>query len=132
METAQLALLLVDVQRDFWAPLQAAPEHAAFPANVRALLAAARANRLSVVHTHAAFTADGSDWMLFYGPGRRGDIPCVAGTPGVEVEDFAAPQGGEPVIRKRTFDGFASTDLESVLRERDIKAVLVAGLVTST
>jgi nicotinamidase-related amidase len=131
MESTQFALILVDVQHDFWAPLRDAPEHAAFPANVRALLAAARANRLSVVHTHAEFNPDGSDWMLFYGPGKRGDIPCIAGTPGAAVEEFAQAHPGEPVIRKRTFDGFAYTDLETVLRERGIQAVLVAGLVTS-
>jgi nicotinamidase-related amidase len=131
MEISQLALLLVDIQRDFWKPLEGEPLFASFPANVRALLATAHAHRLQVVHTQAVFQADGSDWMLFYRPLGRGQIPCIAGTDGVEIEDFAAPQGDETVIRKQTFDGFANTDLQRVLRERNIKAVLVAGLVTS-
>jgi nicotinamidase-related amidase len=131
METNQLALLLVDVQRDFWGPLEGEERFRAFPGNIRALLDTARAHGLPVVHTQAHFEPDRSDWMLFYGPHGRGDIPCIAGTPGVAIEAFAAPRDGEPIIRKHTFDGFANTNLESVLRERNVKAVLVAGLVTS-
>jgi nicotinamidase-related amidase len=131
VKNSQLALLLVDIQRDFWRPLESTPRWAAFPANVRTLLGTARANHLAVVHTHAVFKADGTDWMLFYRPHGRGHIPCIAGSEGVLVEDFAAPQAGEAVIRKQAFDGFANTDLERELRARDVKAVLVAGLVTS-
>jgi nicotinamidase-related amidase len=131
MERTQLALLLVDVQRDFWGPLETVPEFTSFPANVRTLLDMARGNHLPVVHTHAVFKPDRTDWMLFYGPHGRGDIPCIAGTGGVAIEEFAAPRDGEPVIHKQTFDGFANTDLEGMLRARNVKAVLVAGLVTS-
>lgn len=131
MEKAQLALLLVDIQGDFWAPLKGLPQFASFPANVRTLLATARANGLAVIHTQAVFQADGSDWMLFYRPDGRGPSPCIAGSAGAAIEDFAAPDVGEPVIRKQTFDGFANTDLEKELGARDIRAVLVAGLVTS-
>ncbi len=131
MDTTQLALLLVDVQRDFWAPLRGEPRFSAFADNVRSLLATARARHLSVVHTQALFRADGSDWMLFYRPHGRGAIPCIAGSEGACVEEFAAPQGGEPVIRKKTFDGFVGTDLERELRARHVQALLIAGLVTS-
>jgi nicotinamidase-related amidase len=131
MDTTQLALLLVDVQRDFWGPLAREPRFCSFPANIRSLLATARAHRLNVVHTHAVFQPDASDWMLFYRSHGRGAIPCIAGSAGAAVEDFASPQEGEPVIRKQAFDGFVNTDLERVLRERDIQAILVAGLVTS-
>jgi ureidoacrylate peracid hydrolase len=131
MGKAQLALLLVDIQRDFWGPLAAAPHVSSFPANVRTLLDTARANQLAVVHTQAVFKANGTDWMLFYGPQGRGRIPCIAGSGGADIEEFAAPQDGEPVIGKQTFDGFVHTDLERVLRARNIQAVMVAGLETS-
>jgi nicotinamidase-related amidase len=131
MKTSQLALLLVDVQRDFWAPLQNEPRFRSFEANIRALLATARANQLSIIHTQALFSADGSDWMLFYRPHGRGAIPCIAGTDGACIEEFAAPGEGESIILKRTFDGFVNTDLERLLRARHVKALLVAGLVTS-
>jgi nicotinamidase-related amidase len=131
MDMTQLALLLVDVQRDFWSPLTGEPRFACFPTNTRTLLATAREHRLPVVHTHAVFQPDMSDWMLFYRPHGLGAIPCIAGSAGAEIEDFALPRDGEPVVRKQTFDGFLHTELESVLRERNIRAVLVAGLVSS-
>src|SRR5262249_5582322 len=128
MDTSQLALLLVDIQRDFWRPLQDVAQFQSFPANIRTLLAMARANRLLVVHTQALFQADGSDWMLFYR--ERGRIPCVAGAEGSLIEEFAAPCDGEPVIQKQSFDGFVNTQLERVLRARNIRSVLIAGLDT--
>lgn len=131
MEKAQLALLLVDIQRDFWEPLTGAPQVSSFPANVRLLLDTARLQQLAVVHTQAVFQADGTDWMLFYRPHGRGRIPCIAGSGGADFVEFAAPQDGEPVIQKQTFDGFVHTNLERVLRERRIQAVMVAGLETS-
>jgi ureidoacrylate peracid hydrolase len=131
MDTTQLALLLVDVQRDFWGPLAAEPAFAPFPANIGSLLCMARNHRLTVVHTHAVFQPDQSDWMLFNRPQGRGAIPCIDGTTGIAVEDFAEPRPGEPVIRKQSFDGFLNTELERVLQQWNVKAVLVAGLVTS-
>ncbi len=131
MEKTQLALLLVDIQRDFWGTHAGEPRFASFPANIRTLLATAGANHLAVVHTQAVFKPDGSDWMLFYRPHGRGRIPCLAGSEGAQIEEFAAPLNGEPVIRKQTFDGFANTDLARVLNARNIKALLIAGLETS-
>jgi nicotinamidase-related amidase len=129
MKIAEMALLLVDVQRDFWQPLRGEPCFAAFPANIAALLARARANDLLIVHTQAVFQADGSDWMLFYR--ARGSIPCLAGTEGHRFEDFAAPRAGEPIVLKHTFDGFCNTNLAAILHYRGIKALLIAGLETS-
>lgn len=126
-----LALILIDIQRDFWQPFQALPHLAAFPANVATLLQTAREKNLTIIHTQAWFNPDGSDWMLFYRPEGRGNIPCLAETAGAEFTDFAMPQPGEFIIQKQTFDGFANTDLERILRERNIHAVLVAGLETS-
>jgi nicotinamidase-related amidase len=131
MKPHELALVCIDIQKDFWQPFKDGPLAAAFPANVAALLQAARASGLMVVHTQAYFRPDRSDWMAFYRPQGRGNVPCIAGTEGVEFELFAAPRAGECVIRKQTFDGFAGTDLERVLRERGIKATLLAGLETS-
>ena len=131
MHPQQLALILIDIQRDFWQPLKAEPEAAAFPSNVAALLRSARATGLTIVHTQALFRSDRSDWMLFYRPQGRGSVPCRAGSDGVQFEEFAAPQPGECVIQKQAFDGFVNTELERMLRERGIKAVLLAGLETS-
>jgi len=127
----RMALILIDIQKDFWQPLAHAPGLTAFPENIQSLLATARRHGLLVVHTQAIFRPDRSDWMLFYRPEGRGQVPCIAGTPGVEFEPFAAPLPGEPVIQKQTFDGFAGSHLAEALAARGIRAALIAGLETS-
>ena len=131
MNPRHIALVLIDIQKDFWRPLRNHSEFAAFPWNVGSLLSEARARGLTVVHTQAYFRSDRSDWMLFYRPQGRGDVPCIAGTEGASFEDFAAPLPGEPVVRKQTFDGFAGPGLERILVERGIEGALLAGLETS-
>ena len=126
-----LALILIDIQNDFWQPLQTLPHLAAYPASVAQLLQAARAKNLTIIHTQAWFKPDRTDWMLFYRPEGRGNVPCIADTVGAQFTEFAMPKPGELIIRKQGFDGFAHTDLERILREHNIKAALIAGLETS-
>ena len=131
MNPEQIALILIDIQRDFWKPLMRHPQFTSFPNNVGTLLSEARASKLTVVHIQSSFKRDRSDWMLFYRPHGRGDVPCVEGTDGAMPEDFATPIRGEAVIMKQTFDGFVGTDLMGILEARNVKGVLIAGLETS-
>jgi nicotinamidase-related amidase len=122
------ALLLIDVQRDFWSESVAAtfPE---FPDNVARLLSFCRATGIDVVHLRARFRPDGSDWMV--NARLRGRIPCVEGTPGADTLDFARELPGEAVFVKQTWDGFEHPALSAHLRENGKRFLLVAGLVTS-
>jgi len=131
VDPERVALVLVDIQRDFWSPLKDHPEFSSFPGNVEALLSEARSRGLTVVHVHSAFDPDRSNWMLFYRPEGRGEIPCIAGTEGTRFEGFAAPMPGEKTVVKETFDGFVGTDLEEYLEGRGVKAALISGLETS-
>ena len=126
---SRYALVLVDLQRDFWTETAAAtaPE---LPDRVAALVAWARSQGLTVVHVRARFRPDGSDWIARYR--LRNWIPCIDGTPGVEMLPFAAELPREPLVTKQSFDGFLGTDLDEVLAERGVRGLLVAGLVTST
>jgi nicotinamidase-related amidase len=126
---AQFALLLIDVQEDFWG-VELAELFPAFPANVARLLALCRAQGIDVIHLRAHFRPDGADWMVRYR--LRGRIPCVEGTPGVETLPFAREEPGEAVIVKHTFDGFQTPELLPHLRRSGKRFLLTAGLVTST
>ena len=121
-------LLLIDVQKDFWT----AEMSAAFPdyeKNLGTLLDFCRRKQIDIVHLHAAFRADKSDWMVKY---KLGDwIPCIEGTEGAEVFPSAVDAPGEKTIIKRTFDGFQNPELQSYLQENRKQFILVAGLVTS-
>jgi nicotinamidase-related amidase len=123
------ALLLIDVQRDFWSE-RLAEHFSDYPDKVTRLLAVCRAEGIEVIHLRALFQPDMSDWMVRYK--LRGRIPCIASTEGAEAMPWAADGPGETVIAKQTFDGFHSPELSQYLQERGKRFVLVAGLVTST
>lgn len=122
------ALLLVDVQKDFWTD-EMAVAFPDFDSNVEALLDKCRKERLEVIHLRASFKADKTDWMTRYRLLDR--IPCVEGTPGAEVFPCAANNQGEKIIYKQTFDGFHNPELQSYLDKRKTRFLLIAGLVTS-
>ena len=123
------ALLLIDVQRDFWSE-RAAKLHPDFHANITALLSFCRNAGLEVVHLRSRFKADRSGWMPKYI--LRGNIPCIEGTSGEETLPFAVEKPGETILLKQTFDGFHIPGLLGYLRKKGKRFVLTAGLITST
>jgi nicotinamidase-related amidase len=125
----QFALLLIDVQRDFWSE-RSAQVHPDFPANITTLLTFCRKEGIEVIHLRASFKADKSDWMPKYM--LRGAIPCVQGTAGEEPAPFAVEAPGETILLKQTFDGFHNPDLLQYLHQHGKRFVLTAGLLTST
>ena len=124
----QFALLVIDIQRDFWSR-RLADSFPDFPANIDRMLSLCRSEGLEIVHLRASFKPDMSDWMPRYR--LREHIPCVAGTEGVETLPFATEKPGEVVIVKQTFDGFHTTNLLPYLRSTGKRFLLTAGLVTS-
>jgi len=125
----QFALLLIDVQQDFW-NVEMAKSFPHFSHNVTRLLEFCRTHGIEVVHLRASFKPDRSDWMAKYK--LRGSIPCIEGTPGSETLFFALEEPGERVIVKQTFDGFQNGELLEHLRQNGKRFLLTAGLVTST
>ena len=123
------ALIVIDVQNDFWDernqkcfPL--------FPQNLARLLTWSRGQGMEVVHLRASFQPDRSDWMVRYR--LFGRIPCIEGTPGITTLPCAAEQPGEAVFLKQTFDGFQNPSLLPYLHRRGKRFLLTAGLITST
>lgn len=55
---------------------------------------------------------------------------AMRGTWGSEIVEDLAPEEGDIVIEKTTYDGFFATNLENVLRERGIKEVYICGVAT--
>lgn len=124
----QFALLLIDVQQDFW-PERLQSDFPDFADNVGRLLSLCRDEGLEVVHLRASFQPDMSDWMPRYRLHER--IPCVEGTKGIETLPFAAEKPGEVVIDKQTFDGFLNSRLLRYLSGKGKRFLLTAGLITS-
>jgi nicotinamidase-related amidase len=125
---APFALLLIDIQNDFWTDEM----RAAFPTfekDVASLLDTCRSSGIDVLHLRAVFREDRSDWMVRYR--MSGKIPCIEGTPGAEVFACAKAVDGEKVVVKQTFDGFLNPELGHHLETNGKRFVFVAGLVTS-
>jgi len=122
------ALLLIDVQKDFWAD-DMSQDFADYEKNISRLLALCRHEGIDIVHVRARFLKDRSDWMAKYRLLDR--IPCIEGTPGVEVFPSAQSAPGEFVIYKQSFDGFRKPALPAYLEKNGKRFLLVAGLVTS-
>ena len=78
----QFALLLIDVQKDFWSD-EMEKNFPHFRENVASLLKLCRHEGIEVIHIRGRFSADKSDWMPIYQLGRK--MPCVEGTEGIEL-----------------------------------------------
>ena len=137
------ALLIVDMQKDFCTPGFGAaragrdlgPANRAIP-EIGRLLAAARAAGATVAHVGFSTLPDqgsDSDTWLWKRRGATVSSPelCIAGTEGTEFVDALAPAGGELIIHKHRYSAFTATDLDLLLRARDVRTIVVTGVSTN-
>ncbi len=135
------ALLFVDMQKLFCTP-GLDPDHpeidAAHPYHQRlqnivipnqvALLAAARAAGVQVIHTIIqALTEDCRDVSLDH---RLSGLMVAKGDPMAEPIDVLTPTRNEIVIPKTSSGVFNSTNIDYVLRNLGVTRLIVAGVVT--
>jgi nicotinamidase-related amidase len=146
-DPARTAVVMIDMQRDFLEPGgfgallgndvgQLAP---IVPA-CATLLALARSNGMTVIHTQEAHDANLADCP----PAKkaRGHLACgigdagplgrvlVDGEPGAGFVPALAPEPGDVVLRKPGKGAFFATTLDTILRGRGITHLLVGGVTT--
>jgi len=147
LDRARVALVVIDMQRDFLEPggfgaalgNDVRPLQAIVPA-VKRLLDAFRRAGLPVIHTRECHRADLSDCppakrlrgapkLRIGDPGPMGRI-LVAGEPGSAIVPELAPLLGEIAIDKPGKGAFYATGLERMLKERGIAQLVFAGVTT--
>jgi nicotinamidase-related amidase len=113
------ALLIIDAQKEYFAPLGKLP----LPDGPRAVeriahvLQWARARAMSVFH-------------VVHESRRPGAAIFQPGSPALEIHEAVRPVAGEPVIQKHLPGSFTGTSLEAELRQRGIERVIVTGFMT--
>lgn len=107
------ALIVIDVQRAFVAGPDAVPDHRTLMGAVGRLLDRARAAGAPVI------------FLQNDGPEGAPDQP---GADGWALALEVRP--GEIVLRKTEDDGFDGTELEALLRARDVEAVALCGVLS--
>jgi nicotinamidase-related amidase len=146
-QPARCALVIIDMQRDFVDPGgfgEALGNDVSLLrkaiAPTRKVLDAARHREMLVIHTREGHRPDLSDLpaskklrgRLKNGigdPGPMGRI-LVRGEYGHDIVDELKPAPGEPVVDKPGKGAFYATDLDSMLRNRGIRQLVVCGVTT--
>ena len=141
------ALIIIDMQRDFLEPggfgaalgNDVARLQAIVP-SVRRLLDAARNAGLFIIHTRECHAPDLSDCppakrlrgtpsMRIGDPGPMGRI-LIRGEPGAEIIPALAAKAGEIVLDKPGKGAFHATALSSLLTDRAVTHLILAGVTT--
>jgi len=108
------ALILIDIQTGFDAPVWGERNNPGAEAAAAALLDVWRGRGAPIFHIRHVSREPGS--------------PLVG--LGIEFKSEVAPLPGEPVLEKHVNSAFIGTDLEARLRAADIEDVVVCGLTT--
>ena len=133
LKREEAALIVVDLQEDFVNPNNSmcVPEAYRQIPRVKTLIEACRELGVPVIYSAHNIAADCcADFYEYWDLVAGGAIK--EGTEGADIYHEIYPQPGERVIRvKHTYDSFAGTDLDYVLRDQDIKTILVCGTLTN-
>jgi nicotinamidase-related amidase len=121
-----VALILVDLQRDFLDRPGLMPDEACLLARTGVLLQGCRHRGIPVAHVHTVLRPDGTDRMPHWV--RDGTVACVDGTPGVLAPEVVAPVAGEALVAKRFFSGFGNPELADFLATVGARTLVVAGI----
>jgi len=132
INSARTAVLIMDYQNDIVSML---PENVQAPLLDRAstILKKARQAHLPIIYIAVRFR-DGYPEInlhnkLFSSLKESGRLR--EGTPGSEIHNRVAPQPEDIVVTKRRVGAFSTTDLETILRAKNINTLVLFGISTS-
>jgi ureidoacrylate peracid hydrolase len=96
--------------------------------NLRRLQSACRRAHIEVVYAAVEnMTGDGRDRSLDY---KISDIDVASGSWDAQVLDEIAPAEDEMIFRKTSSSVFISTNIDYVLRNLEVRSLIVAGMMT--
>ena len=144
MDPDKTAVVLIEYQNDFTSEggalhdaVKGVMDDTKMIENTRKVVAEARAAGVTVLHAPITFApgyGELGDPDKVYGilKGVVDSGAFVKGTWGAEICDQLTPEENDIVIEgKRGLDTFASTNLDFVLRSREVETVILAGFLTN-
>ena len=133
------ALIVVDMQNDYISPKGSAGNRGedcsaaiAMVPNMVRLIDEARRIGLTIVYIrtiHSEWT-DTPSW-IFRTSQKSGLSTCREGSWGAEFYEGIEPLASERIVIKHRYSGFINTDLNTVLKARNVQSVLVGGVATN-
>ncbi len=142
MEPKTTAVVLIEYQNDFASEggslhgaVKAVMDQTNMLANTLELVAQARAQGAMIVHVPISFTEEYSELPAEPYGILKGVVDSRSfrkGSWGAQIVDALAPAPGDLVIEgKRGLCGFASTNLDFILRQRGISTIALGGFLTN-
>lgn len=124
VKPAESALLIIDIQNDFASPSGRLYVHGVekIIQPIKRLLSSARRAGVTVIYTQDWHIRDDPEFKIW---GEH----AVEGTWGAEIIEELKPVEGEITVKKPSYDAFYSTSLDHILRSRDIKTLILTGLL---
>lgn len=131
LDASRTALLIVDVQPEYWSECPAVrQDFPHFPSKISNLIEHCRSQNAKCIWVRAEYSFERSPWLQQFARLHQGRIPPVV-EPSTKWERFAEPRPGEFVMSKSSWSSTSHTQLLDVLRDDGVDTVLVCGLITS-
>lgn len=118
------ALLVIDMLNDFVHGSLKVPAAKDIIPNIKRLIDVFRSRKLPVIYVNDDHIRNVDLELRLWGQ------HAITGTWGSKVIDELEPQEGDFIISKRRYSGFFATDLDLLLRELNVKSLVLTGVVT--
>lgn len=123
------AVVIVDIQKDFWVP-EVSASHAHFEENVAELLRQCRQLKLPLFHVRTTYDETINHWPDAFHDVHHSMKLCQSGTEGSKPLPCAKELLGESVFVKGYFDAFSNPEFAQKLIDSGTSHVVVCGLYT--
>ncbi|MEM0232476.1 MAG: isochorismatase family cysteine hydrolase [Candidatus Nezhaarchaeales archaeon] len=118
------ALLIIDMLNDFVYGSLKLPTAKDIIPNIKRLIDAFRTQKMPVIYVNDNHVRDVDLELKLWGQ------HAITGTWGSEVVEELRPQENDFVVSKRRYSGFFATDLDLLLRELNVKSLILTGVAT--
>ena len=127
-------LLIIDMTNAFispGAPLEIPAGRSLIP-RLKNLTGVCRDKGLPIIFTTQAHRPDGSDLGIHaeFRPEMRTENILLQGTEAVDFYPEIQPEKNDIIITKRRFSAFVGTDLDLILRSKEIDTLIIGGVLT--